>query len=389
MMRVLYDSLRRNPYPVYALLRRASPILHDRVHGLWMLFDFDSVKQALNDHETFGSRVAPPGGKPLDWMIFQDPPIHTKLRGLIMRTFTPRAIAGLEPRVIRLANELLDRVIQRGTMDLALEYSIPLPLTVISEMLGIPVADRARFLRWSEAILGLGAAVAGGERAAQATALYGVAKEEMQPYVSELLARRRREPEDDLLTRLAESQVNGDLLSDEEILSFFQLLILAGSETTTNLIGNSILCFLEYPDQLARIRRQPELLPQAIEEVLRYRSPVQLVFRTTRREVKLRGRRIPAGELVLAMVGSANRDPGRFADADRFDIDRAPNSHVAFGHGIHFCIGAALARLEARVSLKLLLDRLRDIATTAPWTPQRAVNVHGPARLPIRFTPFG
>ena len=389
MKRFLYDSLRRNPYPVYAMMRRASPILHNRVHNFWMLFDFDGVKQALSDHHSFGSRVAPPGGKPLDWLIFQDPPVHTKLRGLIMRTFTPRAISGLEPRVIRLANELLDRPVERGTMDVAREYSIPLPITVISEMLGIPVADRARFLRWSEAILGLGAAAAGGERAAKAIARYGEAKEEMRPYVAELLARRRSHPADDLLTRLAESQVDGERLSDEEILSFFQLLILAGSETTTNLIGNALLCFLEHPAQLARIRKDPALLPQTIEEVLRYRSPVQLVFRTTRRAVKLRGRTIPEGQLLLAMIGSANRDPTRFVHADRFDIDRAPTSHVAFGHGIHFCIGAALARLEARVALQLLLDRIHDIERTGAWKPQPAPNVYGPASLQIRFTPAG
>jgi cytochrome P450 len=209
----------------------------------------------------------------------------------------------------------------------------------------------------------------------------------MTAYLAEMIAHRRANPRDDLLTRLVEAEVDGQKLTHEEILGFFQLLIVGGQETTANLINNAILCFVEHPEQLARVRADMDLLPRAIEEVLRYRSPVQWLMRAPTRDVELHGRVIPAGKLVLAMLGSANRDPGQFADAGRFDVGREPNAHLAFGHGVHFCLGAALSRLEARIALTDLLGRLHEIelATDEPWPPRRALHVHGPARLPIRF----
>jgi cytochrome P450 len=297
-------------------------------------------------------------------------------------------VASLEPRIEALTHELLDKVIARGTMDLATEFAAQLPLLVIGELLGAPAEDRELLSRWSDVILHLGDTIYGGERAAKAIANYRAVKDEMQPYVERQLAERRVAPRDDLLTRLVEATVDGERLTDEEILNFFQLLLLAGSETTTNLISNAMLSLISYPDQFARLRAAPELLPSAIEEVLRFRAPLQMVFRTTTCDVELQRRVIPAGELVLVMVGSANRDPKHFRDPARFDITRSPNSHVAFGHGAHFCIGSALARLEAKVALPALLSRMRDIRLAGPWTPHTAVSVHGPRKFPIRFTPM-
>jgi cytochrome P450 len=379
-------ALRRNPFPLYALMRRVAPVFRNRRHDFWMLFDFESVKRALHDHEAFSSRAAPPGDQPLDWLIFQDPPLHTKLRGIIMRTFTPRAIAALEPRIRDLSRELLEPAIARGAMDVAADFAVPLPLMVIAEMLGIPAGERDPLKRWSEAILGLSEAVAGGETARRVGGAFRDAKAEMRPCVLRWLVARRSDPKDDLLTRLVEAEVDGERLTDEDILGFFQLLLLAGSETTTNLIGSAVLCLAEYPGQLARLRAAPDLLESAIEEVLRFRSPVQMVFRQTRREVELRGRTIPVGKLVLAMNGSANRDPRQFRDPGRFDVTRDPNGHIAFGHGIHFCIGAPLARLEARVALQDFLSRVPRFRVDGAWEPRKAFHVHGPSHLPIRLT---
>jgi cytochrome P450 len=257
---------------------------------------------------------------------------------------------------------------------------------VISEMLGAPLDDLPRFRRWSDAMLGLAHNVFGGEKESPAVAAFKAASVEMKAYVDRLIEGRRAEPRDDLLTRLVEAEVDAERLAAAEILAFFQLLLVAGHETTTNLISNAVLCLVENPDQLARIEADPRLLPAAIEEVLRFRSPVQAVFRKTSCDVSFGERTIPKGKLVLPIIGSANRDPRQFVDAGRFDIARDPNPHVAFGHGIHFCIGAPLARLESRIALTELIERAKDLRLMSPdWEPREAFNVHGPSRLPIRF----
>jgi cytochrome P450 len=384
------EAMRRDPYPVYEQMRNSSPVLHDPRSDLWMIFDYEGVKRALNDHDAFSSRAMPPGStKPLEWLVFFDPPRHTKLRAIIMQAFTPRVVASLEPRIRELSRELLDQSIERGEMDLAADYAVPLPLMVIAEMIGIPLEDRLLFKRWSDAILNLSDSVSGGEEASRVGTEFRPVKAEMNVYLTGLLAERRAAPKDDLLTRLAEAEVDGERLTQEEILGFFQLLLVAGNETTTNLIDNAILCFIENPDQLARLRAAPERLPSAIEEVLRYRSPLQVVFRATRRDVEAHGQVIPAGKLVLTMIGSANRDPKQFDDAGGFNIMREPNPHVAFGHGIHFCLGAPLSRLESRIALSDLLERMKgfELASDQPWEPRKAFHVHGPTRLPIRFEP--
>jgi cytochrome P450 len=388
MMNLFSEETRRNPYPVYDHLRSASPVLQVQP-DVWVISDYEGVKRALHDHETFSSRAAPPGGKPFDWLIFQDPPRQTKLRNLIMRAFTPRSIAGLEPRIRELSRELLNETIERGEMDLTADYSVPLPLMVIAEMLGIPIRDRPQFKRWADAILDLSNTISGGEEAARVGRNFGEATVEMKSYLTGLLEERRAAPKDDLLTRLVQAEMDGERLTEEEILGFFQLLLLAGSETTTNLISNAILCFVEHPAELDRLRASPALLPSAIEEVLRYRSPVQVVFRAMKRDVEIHGQVIPEGKLVLVAIGSANRDPRQFEDPGRFEVGRDPNVHLAFGHGIHFCIGAPLARLEARIAIPDLLSRLKGfrLASDAPWQPRSAFHVHGPTRLPIRFEP--
>ncbi|SPF50974.1 putative cytochrome P450 YjiB [Candidatus Sulfopaludibacter sp. SbA4] len=383
MMDIFSDDVRRNPYPLYDQLRTNSPALRvPPPFDAWMIFDYDSVKWALNDHETFSSRVpAPP------WFIFFDPPVHTKLRALISRAFTPGMIANLEPRIKELSRELLDRKTASGEMDLAADFSVPLPTQVIAGMIGIPIEDWPQYKQWSDAILRLSYSRNGDEEAERSRREFTAVTAEMNVYLAGMIEQRRKTPQDDLLTRLIEAEVDGERLSRQEILGFLQLLIVAGQETTTNLINNAVLCLLEHPDQLARLRAAPELLGSAIEEVLRYRSPFQWIMRTPRRDVKVHGQTIPAGKLVLAVIGSANRDPRQFPEAGRFDIGRDPNAHVAFGHGIHFCLGAALSRMEARIALADLLERFPhfELATDEPWEPRKALHVHGPTRLPVRF----
>jgi cytochrome P450 len=385
-MNFFSDEMRRNPYPVYDQLRSNSPVFHvPPPFDAWLIFDYEGVKWALSDHDTFSSSVpAPP-----NWFIFIDPPRHTKLRALILRAFVPRVVVNLEPRIRALSRELLDQTSERGEMDLAADYAVPLPMKVIAAMIGIPGADWPRFKRWSDGILKLSYARSGSEEAAKAESEFRAVTVEMSAYLTHMIEQRRTAPTDDLLTRLVEAEVDGERLAHEEILGFFQLLVVGGQETTTNLINNAILCFVEHPDQLARLRTAPDLLPTAIEEVLRYRAPLQWMMRTPRRDVEVHGQVIPAGKLVLAMIGSANRDPRQFRDAGRFDSARDPNPHLAFGHGIHSCLGAPLARLEARIALADLLERLGDfaLASAEPWEPRQALHVHGPARLPIRFAP--
>lgn len=387
-MEIFSDPMRRNPYPMYEQMRRHSPVLRVQPpFDAWLIFDYEGVKRVLGDPQTFSSRVpAPP-----NWFLFFDPPRHTKLRALILRAFTPRVVAGLEPRIRELSRQLIDQVIGQGHADLAADYAIPLPMKVIAWMIGIPDEDWPRFRAWSDSILKLSYVRSGGPEAQQAGAEFHSVTAEMRDYLADMAARRRAVPADDLITRLVQAEVDGEHLTPDEILGFFQLLLVGGQETTTNLINNAILCLLENRDELARLRRQSDLLPTAIEEVLRYRSPLQWLMRMPTRDVEVHGQVIPAGKLVLAMIGSANRDPSQFGDPERFDISRHPNPHLAFGHGIHFCLGSALSRMEAKIALTDLLERLDGLETASaePWQPRRALHVHGPASLPIRFKPAG
>jgi len=301
--------------------------------------------------------------------------------------FTPRSIANLEPRIRELSRELLDVAAARGEMDLAGEFSIQLPMLVIAEMLGVPAADRPRFRHWNEVLLNMSYTVPGGGEAAGAMEDFRAATAEIDVYLTALIEERRSKPRDDLLTRLVQAQVDGERLSQQDIVGFFQLLLLAGSETTTNLINNAILCFIEYPDELARLRASMAVLPSAIEEVLRYRSPLQWMLRVARQDIELHGLAIPKGKVVLPMMGSANRDPKIFPDPNRFDITREPNPHIAFGRGIHHCLGYHLVRSEMRILFKELLHRLKRIELVGVPKRTRSAVITGISSLPIMVKP--
>jgi cytochrome P450 len=390
MMNLFSEEMRRDPYPAYDQLRSSSPLLHFAPADLWLILDHDGVKRALHDHDAFSSSVSQTRGVSFEWFLFMDPPRHTKLRGLINRAFTPGSVASLEPRIRELSRELLDRVIERGEMDFCADFAVPLPMMVIAEMIGLPTRDWPHLARWSDAIVALGNTIVGSPEAAKAASdQFNAADAEMRAYLGGLFVERRAAPREDLLTRLILAEVDGERLTEGEIVRFLQLLLAAGTETTSNLLSNAVLCLLENPAELARLQAAPELLPQAIEEVLRHRSPVQAMFRAARRDVEMHGQVIPAGKLVIAVIGSGNRDPQHFTDPGRFDITRDPNPHIAFGHGIHFCLGAPLSRLEARIALPDFLSRAKGFARASdePWQPRSAFHVHGPTRLPLRFDP--
>ena len=379
MMELFGDDMRREPYPLYDQLRPGSPMLMPGPN-VWLVMDYEGVKRALHDTDAFTSAV---GGK-FEWLLFMDPPRHTRLRAIISKALTPRQVAGLEPQVREIVRELLDAT--GDELDLEAQVAAPLPIRVIAGLLGLPSVDRAQLERWGHAIMGLAATVIGTPEAAVAAGTaFEAANAEMAAYLGELAHEKRARPADDLLTRLVTSD---EQLDELELLRFFQLLLAAGTETTTNLIDNAMVCLLDHPAEMRRLRGAPELVPSMIEEVLRFRCPAQAMFRGTRRAVELNGRTIPEGHLVLALVGAANRDPQQFAEPARFDIARTPNAHVGFGHGIHFCLGAALARLEGRVAFEEMLARWSEIAyaRSEPWPPRPPFHIHGPASLPLRVT---
>jgi cytochrome P450 len=283
---------------------------------------------------------------------------HTRMRALVSRAFTPRRVAGLEARVRDIAASLLDRIGERGKLDLVADFTAPLPTIVIAELLGVPASDQAWFKEKSTAVAQFDPARPGGIHPSAET---GPAFE-LASYLSRILEQRRADPRDDLLSALLAAEIEGERLTDKELLGFAFLLLVAGNETTTNLIGNGSLLLDLHPDQRRLLAREPARIATAVEEFLRYDSPVQGLARTTTAPVMLHGVEIPEGVKVLLLFGSANRDPRCIPDADRFDVTRDPNPHLAFGFGAHYCLGANLARLEARVAFEELLARMPEFA---------------------------
>ncbi len=374
-----------DPFPWYERMRRESPAMVDPHSGALSVFGYDDVQRVLSDFEAFSSdRGGRDGSSALGAsLISSDPPRHRQLRNLITQAFTPRAVAQLAPRITAITGELLDQVAAAGRMDFIEDLAYPLPVIVIAEMLGIPTSERAQFRRWSDAIVSPGAAPAAGQLS------FMDAQREMAMYFGRLIVERRAEPRDDLISHLISAEIDGQRLSEIELIGFCVLLLVAGNETTTNLLGNAILCFDEQPDVYERLRAQPDRIPDAIEEVLRYRSPVQSMFRAATGGTDLGGVVTRPGQPVIAWIGSANRDETLFPNAHVFDIERTPNRHLAFGYGIHFCLGAPLARLEARLALEALTARFRDIRRVpdAPLRWMESSIVFGVKTLPVTFTP--
>ncbi|HWO27052.1 MAG TPA: cytochrome P450 [Kofleriaceae bacterium] len=388
-MKLFSEEMRQNPYPVYEELRRAgSNVVHVDEFGASMVLDYDGVKRALHDHETFSSALESSRGQLFEWLPLFDPPRHTQMRAIVNRAFTPRSIAALEDRIRELSGMLAAPLLAAGSgeIDLAVDYAEALPMLVMADMLGLPHEDWRRLSAWGAAILCLidpflRKGADSTLEAQEAIHAEGTA------YLEARIDERRSQPKSDLLTRLVQAEVDGTKLTQRQIIHFVELLIVAGTETTTNLITNSIITLAENPAELARLRADPTLMPSAIEEIMRYRPSLQTAFRMARRPMVLGDREIPAGWLVYLMTGAANRDSSVFPDPNRFDIGRDPNPHLGFGQGIHVCLGAPLARLEGRVALADLLPRMATFEVGTPvWQPRGAFHVYGPSSLPLRYT---
>jgi cytochrome P450 len=402
-------------YAWFKRMRDTQPVWLDESSGCWHVFRFTDVNTVTTDYHLFSSERQQGiqqessnnsdttqvtteaqdgrkrGMKPT--LLGMDPPQHRQYRNLVSPSFTPRALSRLSGRITAITQELLDEVRPTGHMDFVTDFAYPLPTIVIAEMLGIPTSDRPLFKQWADGLLNFqlsdAEVVKPEQRSQNNPEIQRMNRlfEEMYDYFEVILEERRKQPREDMMSELLAAEIDGERLSMDDQISFCILLLLAGHVTTTNLLGQAIRCLSEHPDALAQLRLQPDLIPGAIEEVLRYASPVWRILRTTKTDVTIEGVTIPAHSLVFSWLASANRDERQFSEPERFDIRRTPNHHLAFGHGIHFCIGAPLSRLEASIALPMLIEQLPDLQVVSdhPLELYRGSILFGFKHMPVTF----
>ena len=387
-------QLRQDPYPAYARLRSKDPIHRSELIKGWVLTRHADVTSVLRDPR-FSADQDKNGNQQINmdeagpyyrWfdktLLAIDPPDHTRLRSLASKAFTPRAIERLRPRIAEIVNELLDRVESKGGMDVIRDLAYPLPVIVIAEMLGVPPEDRDKFKHWSDDIgEGLEPILTPDQlrRANKSVVAAG-------DYIRGIIRQRRQDPRDDLVSALVAVEEQGDRLSEDELLAMLVLLLAAGNETTTNLIGNGLLALLRNPGELRRLQEDHSLIENGIEELLRYDSPVQMTGRVALEDLEIAGRPIKKGEFCATILGAANRDPAVFPDPDRLDVGRTGLRHVSFGMGVHYCLGAPLARAEGQIAFDILLDRMPHLRLGGrpEWRP--TLLLRGLRTLPVTFT---
>ena len=392
---LLTPAVAADPYPAYRQLREQSPVSYGNLPGAainaagildrrWGFMKYADVYNALRDHQTFSSETAATGQFGQKMVLLQDdPPRHSRLRRLVNSAFTLKRVEALEPWIASIVHSLLDELLDDSgerEVDFVAQYSVPLPVRVIARLLGIPGEQYETFKRWSDAFISA-TAMSATERMQHVQA--------MVAYFGQMAAERRAHGAEDLITALVEGQIEGEALEEWEILGFCILLLIAGNETTTNLLGNMLNILAERPDLWRQLKSDPSLVEPFIEETLRFESPVQRLFRIATREVEVSGKQIGKGDLVTIFYGAANRDPEAFPEPDTFRLDRDLRNHVAFGTGIHYCLGAPLARAEAKISLTACLDRLSHIERgAAPAVRQNtSYIVLGFKQLPLRLIP--
>ena len=390
----LSAEVARDPYPVYAKLRERSPVHYSRLMNALLFTRYRDVDAILRDHRHFSSdprkrraagrqRASLPSPEDMT-MLFLDPPDHTRLRALVNKAFTRKAVNALEARVRGLMEGLLDDVADPAAgFDWMEAVANPLPVIVIAEMLGVPPEDRARFRIWSDRR----ARILEPTLTAREREIAGEAAEALDAYFLPIIEARRAAPRDDIVSALVHAEEAGDTLTGREMLTMLRLLLVAGNETTTNLLGNGLLALLRHPDQLAALREDPGLIPAAVEELLRFDSPVQTDFRTAVEDCDVNGFPVPRGRNVIALIGAANHDPAVFGRPDRLDLHRREVSHISFGRGIHHCLGAQLARMEGRIAFEVLLERFSSIRLlTGSPAYRNSIVLRGLRSLPIGAT---
>jgi cytochrome P450 len=394
-------AFRADPYPVYARLRADDPVLKVRTPRFdsYLVTRYEDARQALSDPrlskdlyragdtylQVFGEKARQINTN----MLNSDPPMHTRLRRLVTQAFTPRRIEAMRPRVEEIVERLLDRMAPRGRTDFIDDFALRLPLAVIGNLLGIPEDDHEEILSGTQVIRTVGT---GGRSPQEDRSAIGAAQERLHAYFTALVAAKRRQPGDDLVSALIAARDDEGRLSEAELVSSAFLLLFAGYQTTSDFLGNAVVALLTHPDQLALLRAEPERLPDAVEELLRFDGSVPVSsFRFATEDLEIGGVPIPQGSIVTVVLSSASHDPELLPDPDRLDLTRTDVSHLAFGHGIHYCLGTALARMEATTALRRVLVRLPDLRLDVPveelqWLPAASA-FRGLLELPLRFTP--
>lgn len=380
------------PFSWYERMRRKEPIRYDENREIWGVFSYEDTKAVLRNDSAFSSdpQNTPRFDVPeedqspiMDTILFTDPPDHRRLRSVVEEFFRPNAVADLAPRIEEITSDLLDDTLEGGEMEIVEELAYPMPVVVIAELLGVPSSDRGQFKEWSDVL------VARPEAETEAALREFQARQEqvlgeLAEYFSEMIEACQNDPRGDLITAILEAETEGRKLTEREILGFCMLLLVAGNITTTNLITNAMRCFAERPETMAELRQGDLTFKTTIEEVLRYRSPIQALFRVVTTDTRLGDHEISEGEGVVTWIGAANRDGEQFSDPREFVPDRQSNQHIAFGYGSHFCLGAPLARLESKIALRELLSRTDEIEIhTENLSPVRSSFIYGVESLPI------
>jgi cytochrome P450 len=387
--RVFYNpflpEVRLDPYPLYQQLRASEPVQWNEHIEIWTLTRYADVATVLRDGRMSADRTQadrvrmPPGRQIYQSMLTLDPPDHTRLRTLVNKAFTPATVSRLRPRIQALVDAILDEAEERGRLEVIADLAYPLPVTVIAEMLGVPPEDYQIFKDWSATL----AANLDPLRAGEMREAAFDARDALSEYLSGIVEQRRARPGDDMISALLAVEESGDVLSHRELLIMCNLLLIAGHETTVNLIGNGLRALLTHPDQLQRLRDEPGLIETAVEELLRFDSPVQLTGRVVTEELEIGGAQMRPGHFVMTLLGAANRDPAQFPEPDRLDLGRHPNQHMSFGRGIHFCLGAPLARVEGQVALGSLVRRFPQLRLDGEAVQRDTVTLRGLESLPV------